>query len=131
MNRIIRRERMKVLLVLAMSLFLAADLLAKESPEHLQESLPEKIAFSEAGKIDRHNKLELEEVQKQQINARNKLAEGQAQWKSGMLDKAVSTLKEAAGTDPSNRQIAKVLKGMQGQKKMMDDALMRTAKLIG
>ena len=48
-----------------------------------------------------------------------------------MINEAVSTLKEAAKIDLSNRQIAKVLKAMQGQKKMMDNTLKKADQLIG
>jgi len=58
------------------------------------------------------------------------MKEGQAQWKNGILDKAVSTLQKAAKIDPSNKKIAKALKGMQGQKKTMDDALIQVGKFI-
>jgi len=79
--------------------------------------------------VSLHNLLK--EVQKQQKDALNKMAEGQAQWKNGLLGKALSTLKEAAVIDLSNKKIAKVLKGMQSQKKIMDDALLQADKLIG
>jgi len=69
-------------------------------------------------------------VEKQQTKAQRKMAEGQAQWKNGALDKAVSTLEKAAGIDPSNRRIAKILKAMQGQKKKMDETLTKASKLI-
>jgi len=73
----------------------------------------------------------VKKVQKQQSDARKKMTDGQAQWKNGVLGKAVSTLKEAAKIDPSNRQIEKALKSMQGQKKMMDDTLKKADQLIG
>ncbi len=77
-------------------------------------------------------KAEAERIaaKKQHTDARKKMAEGQKQWRSGILDKAVSILKESVRIDPSNRQIAKVLKAMQGQKKMMDDSLIKADKLI-
>jgi len=50
---------MKVILVLAISLFFSVSLVAKESPEYLLKYLPESMLFFEAGKIRHYNKPEL------------------------------------------------------------------------
>ncbi len=81
-------------------------------------------------KAENDNLIKIVEVQQQQSDAHEKMIEGQSEWKNGMLDKAISTLKEAVKTDPSNKQISIVLKGMQGQKKYMFDALKNADKLI-
>ncbi len=56
-------------------------------------------------------------------NKKTLLAESRAQWKKGELEKALLTLEEAVKSDPSNKQIAKVLKSMQLQKKKIDGLL--------
>jgi len=84
--------------------------------------------------IEMVKKIQIEkskvEKDKEQEDARKKMEEGQKQWKEGVLDKAILTLKEAAKIDLSNKKIAKVLKGMQSQKKIMDDTLKKVDLLI-
>lgn len=64
------------------------------------------------------------------INTKDTLTKGQEQWKRGELDKALLTLKEAVKLDPFNKQIAKVFKSMQLQKKRIDGLLEKASDLI-
>ena len=62
--------------------------------------------------------------------AKKILSNGQKQWKEGKIDQAINTTQNAIETDPSNQSIAKVLKGMQKQKEMLDDKIQQAADLI-
>jgi len=88
--------------------------------------------YRESLKLLKNNSVhrKLDDLLSQLEYADEKMREGQAQWKKGILDKAVLTLKEAAIIDPLNIKIGKVLRGMQGQKKMMDALLRKANKLI-
>lgn len=81
-------------------------------------------------KSDSKEMNNLPQEAQQQSDAHKKMTKGQEDWKNGMLDKAISTLKEAVKTDPSNKQITIVLNGMQGQKKYMLDVLKKADMLI-
>ena len=62
--------------------------------------------------------------------AKEILSKGQDQWKKGELEKALITLEEAVDFDPSNKQIVKVFKSMQNQKKRIDGLLNEASDFI-
>jgi len=75
-------------------------------------------------------KEKIKKEKKKQADAQTQMTEGQMQWKNGMLGKAVLTLQKAASIDPSNKQIIKVLKAMQSQKKTIDNALKKADQFV-
>ena len=58
------------------------------------------------------------------------LVKGRSQWQKGELENALLTLEEAVKLDPSNKQIAKVFKSMQLQKKRIDGLLRKAFDFI-
>jgi TPR repeat protein len=58
------------------------------------------------------------------------LMQGRKKWINGYLDQAINIVQKARNLVPENIKIRKTLKSMQIQKKMIDDALMQTGKLI-
>lgn len=55
------------------------------------------------------------------LESKKLLEKGQSQWRGGLHDEALKSLKEAVILDPSNKKIAKIFRSMQLQKKSIDN----------
>jgi hypothetical protein len=58
------------------------------------------------------------------------LIQGREKWINGYLNQSINIVRKARNIAPENVEISKTLKSMQIQKKMIDDTLMQTGKLI-
>ena len=100
--------------------------LSTELENELQENGLKNISF-----IIGHTRVKHHDYRgSDEENAKEILRKGQAQWKKGELEKALTTLEEVVRLDPSNKKTDYILKSMQLQKKKIDGLLKKASNFI-